>query len=158
MSIFNNDFKEYILLLNKHGVEYVLVGGMAVNIHGYRRSTGDMDIFVNPTKSNHLLLRRVHADFGMHMGDMENIDNFLDTKKFDVFTYGVAPVQIDVLTACKGITFDEAYQNAIKFKLEKNLECKVISYRELIVAKKAAGRFRDKADIEELQRIKSKNQ
>jgi len=48
--IFNNDFLEYIDLLNKHNVEYLLVGGMAVNLHGYRRATGDMDIFVNPTK------------------------------------------------------------------------------------------------------------
>jgi len=55
--IFNQDFLEYIELLNKHNVEYVLVGGIAVNIYGYRRSTGDMDLFVNPTKENHLKLR-----------------------------------------------------------------------------------------------------
>lgn len=30
----------------------MLLGGMAVNLHGYRRSTGDMDLFVNPTKEN----------------------------------------------------------------------------------------------------------
>jgi len=154
IDFFNNDFLEYIDLLNKHGVEYVLVGGMAVNLHGYRRSTGDMDVFVNPTKANHVKLRKVHADFGMHMGEMELVDDFMDTKKYDVFTFGISPIQIDLMTACKGITFDEAFANAIKFSLDKNIKVSVLDYRELVITKKVAGRNRDKADIEELEKVK----
>lgn len=52
-NIFNPDFLEYLDLLNQFEVEYVLVGGMAVNLHGYQRSTGDMDLFVSPTTQNH---------------------------------------------------------------------------------------------------------
>ena len=154
IDFFNDDFLEYIDLLNKHGVEYVLVGGMAVNLHGYRRSTGDMDVFVNPTKANHVKLRKVHADFGMHMGEMELVDDFMDTKKYDVFTFGISPIQIDLMTACKGITFDEAFANAIKFSLDKNIKVSVLDYRELVITKKVAGRNRDKADIEELEKVK----
>ena len=88
-----------------------MVGGIAVNIHGYRRSTGDMDLFVNPTKENHLKLKLAHNEFGMMMGEMEKSENFTDTVKFDVYTFGVSPVQIDVMTACKGITFDEAFNS-----------------------------------------------
>ncbi len=83
-NIFNPDFTDYIELLNKHQVEYMLVGGMAVNVHGYRRSTGDMDLFVNPTEANHIKLKMVHFEFGMFMGEMELLSNFLDTKKYDV--------------------------------------------------------------------------
>ena len=155
--LFNLDFLEYLLLLNKYEVEYVLVGGMAVNIHGYRRTTGDMDLFINPTKENHWKLKKVHLEFGMHMGEMELLDNFLDTNKYDVFTFGVTPIQIDLITLCKGITFQEAYSNAIKVKIDDKVSISVVDYRELIISKKASNRLRDQADIEELQKIKKKH-
>ena len=132
IDLFNSDFEEYIQLLNLHKVEYVLLGGMAVNIHGYRRLTGDMDLFVNPTSSNHIKLKKVHADFGMMMGEMEKAENFTDTVKFDVYTFGVSPVQIDVMTSCKGITFDEAYQNAEKFIIKKDIPINVVEYHVLV--------------------------
>jgi hypothetical protein len=47
MQIFNEDFQDFIELLNKYDVEYMLVEGYAVIIRGYSRSTGDMDIWVN---------------------------------------------------------------------------------------------------------------
>ncbi|HNP19944.1 MAG TPA: nucleotidyltransferase [Fulvivirga sp.] len=157
MVFFNSDFYDYITLLKKNKVEYVLVGGMAVNIHGYRRSTGDMDIFVNPTAENHKKLMKVHFDFGMDMGEMELLDNFLDTNKYDVFTFGVSPIQIDLMTACKGLPFYTAYENAIDYTIDDKLTVKVVHYRDLIVAKKAANRMRDKADIEELEKLKGKD-
>jgi len=157
MSIFNSDFIEYIELLKKYEVEYILVGGMAVNIHGYRRTTGDMDIFVNPTSQNHLKLKKVHLDFGMHMGEMEAEENFLNTSKFDVFTFGSSPIQIDLLTVCKGIDFNEAFHNALKIEIDNGLKVLVVDYRSLISSKKASNRLRDLADIEELEKVKIKN-
>jgi len=155
-NIFNRDFVEYIELLNKYDVEYMLVGGMAVNVYGYRRTTGDMDLFVNPTEENHSKLKKVHIDFGMHMGEMAFVNNFLDTKKYDVYTFGASPVQIDLMTACKGVDFDDAYKNIIKAKIDDAIEVKVIQFNQLIESKKASARTRDKADIEELIKIKSK--
>ena len=43
-NIFNEDFRDFINALNKNQVEYLLVGGYAVILNGYRRTTGDMDI------------------------------------------------------------------------------------------------------------------
>jgi predicted nucleotidyltransferase len=155
-NIFNDDFIDYIKLLNKHEVEYMLVGGMAVNFYGYRRSTGDMDLFVNPTEENHTKLRRVHAEFGMHMGEMEILSSFLDTSTFDVYTFGVAPVQIDIMTKCKGIDFNEAYKSVVTINMDAGFEIKLIHYEQLIAAKQASGRTRDKADIEQLELVKKK--
>jgi len=157
MKLFNRDFLEYIGLLNKHHVEYVLVGGMAVNLHGYRRTTGDMDIFVNPSPQNHLKLKNVHFDFGMHMGEMEELDNFLNTSKYDVFTFGASPIQIDILTECKGISFSKARESSIQYEIDDGLNVSVIDYRTLISAKKASNRLRDQADIEELEKVKNKS-
>ncbi|GAA0526299.1 hypothetical protein LX66_0460 [Chitinophaga japonensis] len=52
-NIFNDDFRDFIQALNNHNVEYIVVGGYAVILHGYRRPTGDMDIWVNPTRENY---------------------------------------------------------------------------------------------------------
>jgi len=43
---------EFLRLLNSHEVEYLLVGGYAVGIYGYPRSTGDMDVWVGRTPEN----------------------------------------------------------------------------------------------------------
>lgn len=129
-------------------------GGMAVNLHGYRRSTGDMDLFVNPTKENHSKLKAVHLEFGMMMGEMGSQEIFTDTVKFDVYTFGVSPVQIDVMTACKGISFNEAYINAERFTINENGEIIVVELHVLLKSKKASNRARDLADIAELTRIK----
>jgi hypothetical protein len=153
-NIFDHNFQEYIQLLNEHEVEYILVGGMAVNIHGYRRTTGDMDLFVNPTRENHLKLSKVHRDFEMHMGEMEDINNFLDTDKYDVYTFGVSPIQIDVMTKCKGIDFKTARSSSIVTKIEDHLSIVVINYNDLIKTKKATNRLRDQVDIQELGKIK----
>ena len=52
MNIFNDDFKDFIDYLNQNEVEYIVVGGYAVIIRGYSRSTGDIDIWVNKTVEN----------------------------------------------------------------------------------------------------------
>lgn len=151
--IFNQDFLEYIECLNKHNVQYLLVGGLAVNLHGYRRATGDMDIFVNPTRENHEKLKKTHVDFGLHMGEMAFLENFLNTNKYDVYTFGVSPCQIDVMTHCKGIVFEEVHERAREIVVE-NVPIKVIHYNDLKIAKSTTNRLRDKADIEELEKIR----
>lgn len=134
----------------------MLVGGIAVNFYGYRRSTGDMDLFVNPTEKNHAKLKRVHAEFGMHIGEMEHLSNFLDTSNYDVYTFGISPVQIVIMTSCKGVDFDTAYTSVMTANIDPDFQIKVIHLDQLIIAKEASGRTRDKADIEELSKIKNR--
>jgi predicted nucleotidyltransferase len=65
MNIFNNDFKDFILYLNQYEVEYIVVGGYAVIIRGYSRSTGDIDIWVNKTEENFIKLLKAIKAFGL---------------------------------------------------------------------------------------------
>lgn len=69
--ILNEIFSDFLKLLVKHNVKYVLVGGWAVIFEGYSRTTGDMDILIEPTVFRKLLV----------------IVNYILTKiwKFDVF-------------------------------------------------------------------------
>jgi hypothetical protein len=56
-NVLNADFTEFIDSLNHKEVEYILVGGYAVIYHGYNRTTGDLDIWVNPTSANYKKLQ-----------------------------------------------------------------------------------------------------
>lgn len=52
-NIFNSDFRDFIMALNKNAVKYILVGGYSVILHGYSRTTGDMDIWVERSDENY---------------------------------------------------------------------------------------------------------
>ncbi|MBK9109734.1 MAG: nucleotidyltransferase [Saprospiraceae bacterium] len=155
-SIFNEDFLEYISLLNKHSVRYILIGGLAVNVYGYRRSTGDMDLWIEPTEENHTRLTKVHQEYGMYMGEMEDLENFIDTLKFDVFQFGGGFIKIDIMTACKGLIFESALKQAKMINIEK-VNVRIIHINDLIQAKLAAGRFKDLDDIENLNKLRDQN-
>ncbi|MBC6992778.1 hypothetical protein H9S92_01265 [Lewinella lacunae] len=150
-NVFNSDFKDFIDALNRAGVAYLLVGGYAVILHGYSRTTGDLDIWVQPTSENYQLLELAFADFGMPTFDMTEA-NFLAPDKFDVFTFGVPPSAIDLMTRVKGLVFEEVYAQSSIYEFE-DLAVRVINHRDLIAAKLAAGRYRDLNDVEQLRKI-----
>ena len=147
-NIFNADFRDFIHTLNHNGVEYILVGGYAVILHGYRRATGDMDIWVNRTKANYFKLTTAFAEFGLPLFDMTE-GKFLDADTADVFSFGRPPVSIDIITRLKGVDFGDAFSQALQFD-EDGLLIRFIHLNNLIQAKKASGRHKDLDDIEKL--------
>jgi hypothetical protein len=148
-NIFIDDFADFVNCLNRHKVQYILVGGMAVILHGYVRTTGDMDVWVKKTKDNYMLLVDAFRDFGMPVFDMTE-ERFLEND-FDVWSFGREPVKIELMTAVKGLDFDEAYSIA-QYYTEGNLTIRFLHLNSLIQAKKAAGRHRDIDDIEQLSK------
>jgi hypothetical protein len=151
-TVFNDDFREFIRALNDNNVEYILVGGYAVILHGYRRVTGDMDIWVNRTKENYSKLVKAFSQFGLSVFDMTE-EKFLDVESADVFSFGRPPVSIDILTKLKGVEFEDAFSRAIQFE-ENELPVRFIHLNNLIEAKKASGRYKDLDDIEKLSPFK----
>ncbi len=150
--IFQEDFRDFIKALNDQEVKYILVGGMAVILHGHARVTGDMDIWVECTKDNYLQLVKAFRQFGMPLFDM-TLEKFLGVKENDVFSFGRNPVGIDIMTAVKGLNFDEAYRLSTIFD-DDDLLIRMIHINHLIVAKKASGRLKDLDDINQLQKKK----
>jgi hypothetical protein len=100
-NLFNYDFLEFLELLGKHEVEYLLVGGYAVILNGYVRSTGDLDLWVNKTENNYSKLSRVYTDFGTPMFSNEEFSS----DKFDVWSIGTEPTKIEILTHVDGLNF-----------------------------------------------------
>lgn len=147
-NIFNNDFREFLQALNQQKVNYLLVGGYAVILHGYRRSTGDMDLWIQTTAENYKNLVKACNQFGLPIIDMTE-ENFLNNNLIEVFTYGRPPVSIDIMKTVKGCNFDEAYTISQVY-IEDSLEIRYLHYNSLIQAKKASGRYKDLDDIEKL--------
>ena len=146
-NIFESDFSDFISALNTTGTEYIVVGGYAVIMHGYYRTTQDLDIWVHKTKGNYQKLSKAFAIFGMPLFDM-TLKNFLGDR-FDVFSMGRSPMRIDIITKLKGIEFPEAFGHALQKELE-GLKVNYLHLNDLIQAKKASGRYKDLDDIDKL--------
>jgi hypothetical protein len=150
--LFNKDFLDFIDALNKAKVEYILVGGYAVILYGFTRSTGDMDIWVNKTSTNYQRLKKAFVLFGAPVFSEKD---FLGNE-IDIWGIGKEPNRIEILNELKGITFKEAFPLCKTF-IQNKIEVKYIHINHLIKAKEAAGRFKDKNDIEQLKK-KKKNE
>ena len=140
-----SEFEDFIKCLNKHTVEYILVGGYAVIFHGYARTTGDIDIWVNQTEENYYKLKLSLEEFGL---PIFTVSSFLN-KENEVFRFGRRPIEIDIMTQCKGIEFDFAFKNSRKVLFDETM-VNMIDFRDLIQAKKSSGRLKDMLDIENL--------
>ncbi len=147
-NIFNADFRDFIASLNNHGVKYILVGGYSVILHGYSRTTGDMDLWVERSEQNYVNIKNAFEEFGMPVFDMTK-ENFLNHPIWDVFTFGIPPVAIDLMIKLEGFNFQEVYARAVTFN-EDELEIKVIHKNDLIAAKQKAGRSKDLNDLENI--------
>ena len=143
----SKDFKEFVALLKKHEVEYMIVGGYAVGVHGYPRYTGDLDIWLNPNNSNAIRILRAIDEFGFGSFKLTVADL---TKEGNVIQFGQPPLRIDLLTSIDGVAFDACYANR-KVVTFDGLPMNFIGYHDLITNKKATGRHRDLDDVENLE-------
>lgn len=148
MNIFNDDFRDFIQCLNKHQVEYILVGGYAVIIRGYSRSTGDMDIWVNKTEANYANLLAAIIEFGLPA--VAVIKEQFFSNEFDVFSFGKPPYAIEIMTAVKGLDFMITYNLSTIECIDNVIDVRVVHLNQLREAKKAAGRNKDLNDLENL--------
>jgi hypothetical protein len=148
LNILNEDFQDFIKALNSEKVRYILVGGYSVIVYGYHRTTGDMDIWVEPSHNNYNLLIKSFSKFGFPTNAI-TIENFLNTQDQDVFTFGRPPMAIDILTKVKGLEFTESYDLSEIYTIN-DIPVRVIHLNHLKQAKKAAGRYKDLDDLNNL--------
>jgi hypothetical protein len=140
------DFKDFLRLLSAHRVEYLLIGGYAVGYHGYPRATGDMDIWVARTPENAGRLVSVLREFGFPTSAVP-ADAFL--KENQIIRMGVPPMRIEIATSISGVVFDECHRERVTDLLD-GVEVDIISLARLKENKRAAGRYKDLADLEQL--------
>jgi predicted nucleotidyltransferase len=150
--ILAKDFEDFVVLLNKYEVEYMVVGGYAMAFHGKPRYTGDFDIWINISEENAEKLMKVMEAFGMSSLDFKKED-FL--QQGYVSQIGYPPLRIDILNNIDGVEFKEAYINREQL-IEGDLEINYIGLQDLMANKIASGRKMDLADVQEIKKIMPK--
>ena len=149
----NKHFREFIELLEKNGVRFLVVGGYAVGFHGFPRYTGDLDIFVAVSQENARRLVKVFAEFGFADIGLKASD-FLDPEI--IVEIGREPIKIQVLTGIDGVAFENCFSHRTEFD-DSGLKVPFISLEDLIANKAASPRAKDKIDLEELKRLRDEN-
>jgi hypothetical protein len=130
-------------------VEYAVVGGVAVNVHGYARATNDLDIFIRPTEENARLTFDALLAVGAPLEGLEPGDLLDDEENL---RFGPEEDHVDILASIGEMPFEQVWRNRIETEVE-GLSISFISKQDLIENKRQVGRLRDLADAEELEQI-----
>lgn len=149
--------------LEKAGVQYVTVGGVAVILHGYGRLTGDVDVFVALEPENAMKAISALTALGLRpkapvdptdFADEEIRNRWRDEKGMMVFSM-IDPTRpffsVDIFVD-ELIPFDDLYHRSVVHETEDG-PIRVCSYEDLIELKLQAGRPQDLADVHELRTI-----
>ena len=143
----NSDYKDILSALSNRKVKFLLVGAYAMAVHGYPRSTMDIDLWVMPDPENAFMVLKALEDFGAPTSDLSPKDL---QKEGIVFQIGVAPRRIDILTSVDGLNFEDSFTHSQKVEIE-GISIQVLSIPDLIKNKRSTGRIKDLADAEALE-------
>jgi predicted nucleotidyltransferase len=157
-------YAEIFKTLNKKKIKYLVIGGVAVNLHGYDRMTGDIDLMISLDENNVKKFAAFAEARGYKSRTPVVIQDLADGKKrkewieeknakvFSIYNPKNLFESIDVMIM-EYIDFDVAYKNR-EYAESSGLRIPLISIDDLIKLKNIAGRERDKTDVKALQVIK----
>lgn len=140
------DFKEFLSLLRANRVEYLLIGAYAVGYHGYPRATTYLDIWIAATLENANRIITTLEEFGLGSPELTT-DLLLEPN--NIVRMGEEPMRIEILNWASGVLFEDCYRERI-IDLLDGVEVSLIGLNHLKINKRASGRLKDLADLEEL--------
>ena len=143
---FPTEFSELLKLLNACEVKYLVVGGYAVSYHGYPRTTGDIDIWIERTKENAEDTARALRQFGFDVPALQP-DMFMEADQ--IVRMGYPPLRVEILMSLSGVNFAECYESRVEDKMG-GIETNIIGLKCLKKNKQASGRHKDLSDLENL--------
>jgi len=144
----NPEFNELLSALCGAEVRFLIVGAYALALHGHPRSTGDLDIWVDPTPENAARVMQALHGFGASLAQVKEADFARPGIAFQV---GVRPLRIDLLTELTGLTFEEAWPDRMAHRFG-HLETPFLGKNSFIKNKRATGRPQDLVDAEQLEK------
>lgn len=151
MNILIEPHKIILRKLIEFKIDFILIGGYAVNFHGYNRVTADMDVWLKPDNQNKLKFLEFLKAEGFDDESLKHIES-IDFTRHAAFHIGEKPLQVDFLTIISGLSFSEANEKKLLLPFEQS-SVAVIHIDHLILSKITSSRPKDKLDIEELQKI-----
>lgn len=153
----NNKVTSFIELSNKYKVRMIMVGGGAVNFHGYQRHSADVDFWIETTENNFTKLIKVFGEMGYEIKEFpKDVKNKLQNISVK---FSPIDLNLELITNFSSTkSFDEAYKNSDLAEIKGNIDLKwhVLSYKDLIDSKIRANRPKDLLDVQQLQEIRKK--
>lgn len=157
MEEWDHNILEFITLANKHKVEMILIGGGAVNFHGYQRHSADLDFWINPIPENFDKLIKVFQEMDY---DIESFPRKVINQEQNISVkFSPNSLNLELITKFSvSKNFESVFRDAVQvdFEQEKVYRWRVISYDDLITSKVKAGRPKDLLDIQELEKRNKK--
>lgn len=155
---FSRDTIEFLRLLARYRVRYVIVGGEAVIFHGYPRVTGDVDFFYENTPANVERLFGALSEFWS--GRIPAVSSPRELRRRGlILQFGRPPNRIDLLNEIDGVRFAEAWRSRVLVRLDTPAGTVIARYihrRPLLTNKRASGRPKDLDDARYLTRSKTR--
>lgn len=140
------DLADFVALCLSQKVEFLIVGGYAVALHGYPRFTKDIDLFVACSPENAKRLETVLRRFGLSSRDVTHEDLL---KPGYAIQIGRAPNRVDILTSISGVEWNAAWNSRVQVRLS-GYKCWMIGRALLIQNKRSAARPLDLIDADNL--------
>jgi hypothetical protein len=156
MDILDEDILSLWRCLNNNNVRYIMIGGFAINLHGYNRATSDIDLWIDDTLENRKNFRKALQEQGS--GDYDVIESMQFVAGWTDFQLNFG-FKLDVMTSVKGLEnvgFEECYNYAVIAEIE-TLPVRFLHFNHLMTSKKATARPKDLLDIQALEKIKKIN-
>lgn len=156
ISYFSKDTLDFIKLLAKYEVRYVIVGGAAVIYYGSPRLTGDVDFFYDSSAENAAKLYELLKEFWK--GDIPGIKTKEELSGSGIIIqFGRIPNRIDLITSVNAVTFENAWENRLEEKItidDEEYPVYFIGLEQLIKNKENINRPKDIDDLEFLAKLK----
>lgn len=153
MDFFEEDIIKFLSSLNNHSVEYILVGGFAVNVNGISRATKDLDMWLADTEKNRTTFVEALKEYGIEGAEIFHTLPFIAGYTEIILDNGFAVDVMADLQFFKQNTFKDCYKLATKFNITETLAIPVLHINTLIKEKEQSHRPKDKLDAEELKKL-----
>ncbi|WET00782.1 nucleotidyl transferase AbiEii/AbiGii toxin family protein [Flavobacterium sp. YJ01] len=155
--LWDQNIDEFIALSAKHNVRMLMVGGGAVNFHGYQRHSADVDFWIETTEENFKKLVLVFNEMGYEIDDFPN--NVKQQQQNISIKFSHADLDLELITKFSvNKSFEEAYNDSEEVTVNGKtfLKWNVLSLEDLITSKIKANRAKDLFDVQQLREINKK--
>jgi hypothetical protein len=153
MDVFDEELLRFWKIASEFGLRYVMIGGVATNLHGYQRTTEDIDIWIEDSKVNREILRKVFKEYGL--GDIQELAEMQFVPGWTYFHLNNG-LRLDIMTSVKGL--EQPFAEYLKYASIATIydvDIPFLHLNHLIEAKKATNRPKDQSDLIELEKIRT---
>ena len=149
-------FEKLLALLADAGVQYIVVGGVAVTLNGYVRLTEDVDLLLEPSRENIAHFLETMSRYGEGFARELSGDDFTDEEGAIRIVEEVEQCQVDVFTRMSGLHYSDLLVDAGTFRTGPRI-IRFASRAALIRQKEQSVREKDRLDVMALRRIQQEN-